>query len=589
MNPSETPLAVPPASSFRNIREIIESLAVALALAFFFKAFTVEAFVIPTGSMATTLMGRHKDVECERCAFPFQISASEESNAGSDRPSDTVLPRVIAGTCPQCRYTMYIGKDNADKKTFLSFNGDRIFVNKSQFDFHEPQRWHVTVFRYPAKPQVNYIKRLVGLENESIQISNGDIFVQKTGETNFQIQRKPLDFLLAMSRPVDDNDYVQKELLQLGWSARWGSTENAWNVSDDFKSFESTGSGEQWLHYRNVVPSSADWYYLSQNQMPPWGNVNNPQLITDFVGYNSGMCDRMPFYTGQKVSIREIQKDGKERKEHFVTQAGYGMGLNWVGDLILSSKITVQKPDGALMFKLVKGGVEFLCRIDLTTGQAELSIPKCPEFPPVSALTPLNNAGTFTVTFINCDEELRLVVDGQEIDFDGKGQYDALCQQNGVLHRERSPDELDLQPAGIGVQNAAVKAEHLSLRRDQYYIACDENTRDNQCDLRNSPFASGLWKDTEVAAILSTPNFWTNFGKTNVVRFDLKKDEFLMLGDNSAKSKDSRLWTTDGIPCSVPRHLLIGEALFVYWPHGLRIPGTNIALIPNLSKMRLID
>jgi len=47
---------------------------------------------------------------------------------------------------------------------------------------------------------------------------------------------------------------------------------------------------------------------------------------------------------------------------------------------------------------------------------------------------------------------------------------------------------------------------------------------------------------------------------------DPRNDEFLMLGDNSPRSNDSRLWAP---PHSVPRHLLIGKAFFVYWPHGI--------------------
>ena len=45
-------------------RETVESLVIAFTLALLFRAFEAEAFVIPTGSMAPTLMGRHKDLDC---------------------------------------------------------------------------------------------------------------------------------------------------------------------------------------------------------------------------------------------------------------------------------------------------------------------------------------------------------------------------------------------------------------------------------------------------------------------------------------------------------------------------------------------
>ena len=50
-------------------RETVESIVVAVILAFLFRAFIAEAFVIPTGSMAPTLQGRHMDVRCIECGY----------------------------------------------------------------------------------------------------------------------------------------------------------------------------------------------------------------------------------------------------------------------------------------------------------------------------------------------------------------------------------------------------------------------------------------------------------------------------------------------------------------------------------------
>jgi signal peptidase I len=602
--PQESPTAAKPeepTNNVRVIREYVEALATALVLAFFFKAFVAEMFIIPTGSMATTLMGRHKDVCCEQCGFPFQISASEESNDGAEHPRNAYdLPSVLAGTCPQCRNTMYVGKNNVDKKIFQSFNGDRIFVNKSQFDFRDPTRWHVTVFRYPGKPQVNYIKRLVGVENETVLLRNGDVFVKKDGETEFAIQRKPLRSLLSMLRPVDDNDYVLPKLHQIGLPTRWFDDKGNWDRSEDYKSFQITpdvaansSTAITWLNYRHIVPSSDDWYYLSQEMLPPNGLVNNQQLITDFVGYNSGIVyspdHPIMFDSGLTISTREVHRNGKPRKEFFCQKSLNGMGLNWVGDLTVACRLHIEQPQGLFLLRLVKGGVVFLCSIDFRSGNATLSIPDFPEFPPAVAPTPLQHSGTFDLMFCNCDEELRLMVNGKEIDFQGKGRYDFWCQPDSLLTRDRSPNQLDLVPAGIGSQGAAVQVEHLKVLRDLYYIACDR-LLDLQCDLLNPPFRDeySLTENT-VNKIFSNPEYWRNFGKTNAVSFELGKDQFLMLGDNSTRSSDGRLWRRDDSPLYVDRTLLIGEAVFVYWPHGLRIPGTRIALIPNLQKLRFID
>ncbi|MDR3198423.1 MAG: S26 family signal peptidase [Planctomycetaceae bacterium] len=590
-----------PVNNIRVVREYVEALAVALVLAFFFKAFVAEMFIIPTGSMATTLMGRHKDVYCEQCGFPFQISASEESNDGVENPRNVRdLPSVLAGTCPQCRHTMYVGNNNVDKKIFQSFNGDRIFVNKCQFDFREPTRWHVTVFRFPGKPQVNYIKRLVGVENETVLLRNGDVFVKKDNETEFTIQRKPLRALLSVLRPVDDNDYVLPKLHKTGLPTRWFDDKENWKRSEDYKSFqiksnvsENSPTETTWLNYRHIAPSSDDWYYLSQGMLPPHGLINNPQLVTDFVCYNSGIVyspdHPIMFNSGLAISTREVQRDGKLRKEFFCQKNLSGMGLNWVGDLAVSCRLRIEQPQGVFLLRLVKGGVVFLCNIDLRSGNATLSIPDLPEFPLAVASTPLHNSGTFDLIFCNCDEELRLVVNGKEIDFQGKGCYDTWCQPNSLLARDRSPNQLDLTPAGIGSQDAAVQVEHLKILRDLYYIACDY-LLDLQCDLLNPPFRDEYpLTENIVNKIFADPKYWQGFGKTNSVSFKLGNDQFLMLGDNSTRSSDGRLWRNEGKPLYVDRTLLIGEAVFVYWPHGLRIPGTRIALIPNLRKLRFID
>ena len=69
------------------------------------------------------------------------------------------------------------------------------------------------------------------------------------------------------------------------------------------------------------------------------------------------------------------------------------------------------------------------------------------------------------------------------------------------------------------------------------------------------------------------------------------KDQFLVLGDNSAQSKDSRLWERDGIDFWVNRELLIGKAMFIYWPHSWdKLPYTQIPLpfFPNFGRMHLV-
>jgi len=71
--------------------------------------------------------------------------------------------------------------------------------------------------------------------------------------------------------------------------------------------------------------------------------------------------------------------------------------------------------------------------------------------------------------------------------------------------------------------------------------------------------------------------------------FPLKADQFFVLGDNSPRSKDGRLWGDDNY--WVPRELLIGKALFIYWPHSwneIRSVGVPFPMFPNFERMRFV-
>lgn len=156
-------------TSGRAARETIESIIVAVILFLLFRSFLVEPFVIPTGSMAPTLQGRHMDVACEKCGFQYRTGASIE-NGGAGQVEKT--------TCPICRYTMTLNKHQDPNQR--SFNGDRILVSKFAYELSEPERWDVIVFKYPGNAKQNYIKRLVGLPNETLWIRHGDIYCRKS-------------------------------------------------------------------------------------------------------------------------------------------------------------------------------------------------------------------------------------------------------------------------------------------------------------------------------------------------------------------------------------------------------------------------
>ena len=88
----------PPAEVKDTFRELIETIVFVVVLVLMLKTFLAEAFVIPTGSMADTLLGYHYKIKCEECGKENLVNASSEAEAP---PGDRV-PRIVKCRCQNC-------------------------------------------------------------------------------------------------------------------------------------------------------------------------------------------------------------------------------------------------------------------------------------------------------------------------------------------------------------------------------------------------------------------------------------------------------------------------------------------------------
>lgn len=59
------------------------------------------------------------------------------------------------------------------------YDGEYILTDKISYRFKQPQRGDVIVFKSPKNPDVDYIKRIIGLPGESITITNGHIGINQ--------------------------------------------------------------------------------------------------------------------------------------------------------------------------------------------------------------------------------------------------------------------------------------------------------------------------------------------------------------------------------------------------------------------------
>lgn len=107
-----------------GLRENIEAILIAVLLALFIRTFVVQAFKIPSGSMKETLqIGDHILVN----KFIYGIK----------------LP----------------------------------FIQKTLIPIKEPRREDIIVFKYPENPKLDFIKRVVGVAGDRVEIRNKKLYV----------------------------------------------------------------------------------------------------------------------------------------------------------------------------------------------------------------------------------------------------------------------------------------------------------------------------------------------------------------------------------------------------------------------------
>ncbi len=57
------------------------------------------------------------------------------------------------------------------------YDEEYLIINEISYRFAEPRRGDIVVFRYPGNPQEYFIKRIIGLPGEKIQIKDNEVYV----------------------------------------------------------------------------------------------------------------------------------------------------------------------------------------------------------------------------------------------------------------------------------------------------------------------------------------------------------------------------------------------------------------------------
>lgn len=106
---------------------------------------------------------------------------------------------------------------------------ERIFVNKFVYNFDEVDRGDVIVFRFPLDPQKSYIKRVVGVPGDVVEIIGGQLFVNSETVDEWYVpgEYRDLSSHAAVVVP-DDNFYVLGDHRNTSNDSRmWGTVPQA--------------------------------------------------------------------------------------------------------------------------------------------------------------------------------------------------------------------------------------------------------------------------------------------------------------------------------------------------------------------------
>ncbi|GLI33189.1 signal peptidase I [Desulforhabdus amnigena] len=142
-------------SSKSLLREYAEAIIIAVLLALVIRAFVVQAFKIPSGSMKNTLLvGDHILVN----KFVYGIK----------------LP----------------------------------ILNKELLHFRDPERKDIVVFRYPVDPSKDFIKRVIGLPGDTVRIQDKKVYVNDQLLVEPYVVHSDPRILPASVSPRDNMDSI---------------------------------------------------------------------------------------------------------------------------------------------------------------------------------------------------------------------------------------------------------------------------------------------------------------------------------------------------------------------------------------------
>ena len=310
---------------------------------------------------------------------------------------------------------------------------DRVLVDKLSYHLRDPERFEIVVFKHPLERSRVMVKRLVGMPGEELKIEHGDLWVRPDDSAPWEHLRRPADVMDMHWRRIDRPNPPRPD-----WNLVRGE---GWRVEGD----AVVAAGEGLVRFRE------------QN-----GPIRNAYLD----GYPDSMASALARYYG-------------------------GPGNQPVGDLRLDGEVEVGASTRAFFVELTEGSSVY--RFELSgpgAGDAPTRIRArragTEEREAEAADVRLAAGERVSFSVRNLDDRLSLRVDGEEV---------------LSLDIPISPDQSGY--VSLGFVGGGGSAEGLAVYRDLFYL---------------TPPGRKVWSAK------------------------LDEGSYVMLGDNTQDSADSRLW-----------------------------------------------
>ena len=416
-----------------TIKETFESIVIAFILAFVFRAYVVEAFVIPTGSMAPTLLGEHVRTTCKQCGYTFTLSLPKQ-----DRGIETTA------VCPMCHY------DNKISPHTTTRSGDRILVEKFIYDFSKPKRWDVIVFKYPDGPRINYIKRLVGLPDEKLLIFDGNLYVKPDHAKHWHIARKTdrPKVQNAVWQPIYDSQFIpldqglSRRGRQYQWATPWIAEHPAdWKIANR-------------RNYRHDSAQPGHIHFSFKQGNDDAGLTLNP--------YN----ELLPEFNGNEP-IEDIKLAAA------FTPDKPGLAVQLTTTARLNKPLVPAQPISA---RIDAQGHVTIAKTNPKTGKVTTLAKSSGTYPFVAG-------HTTRVQFWFVDQQASVWINGQRV-----AQWSFEIPMDELIHRVRPALRPDVS---ISVSGSPVTLHRVDLARDLYYTDTSGGQRGRGTLVRSGNVATG--------------------------------------------------------------------------------------------------